>query len=108
LETELSARVEGRLPPRVEEGLYRIAQETLNNVLKHARASKVVVSVSQDAEEVRLEIRDDGVGFDPGEARETAGMGLSSVDERAVLMGGTLRIESTPGAGTTVLVEVPQ
>ena len=80
----------------------------MNNVLKHARARKIVVSVGQDAEAVRLEIRDDGVGFDPEAARETRGLGLDSVAERAALMGGTLQVESTPGAGTTVFVEVPR
>jgi two-component system, NarL family, sensor kinase len=98
------------LPPAVEVGLYRIAREALTNVVRHARASAARLSVARgaarDADWVRLRVEDDGVGFDP--ARVPAGrFGLVGMNERARLLGGTLRVESTPGAGTTIDVEVP-
>jgi len=99
---------ESRLPPEIEEGLYRIAQETLNNVLKHAQAHKVIVALRQDEQTIRLEVSDDGIGFDPTAAQETGGLGLSGITERVALMGGSLEIESAPGAGTRVRVEVPR
>ncbi|MEM7353569.1 MAG: GAF domain-containing sensor histidine kinase, partial [Acidobacteriota bacterium] len=93
------------LPSKLEEALYRIAQEALNNAQRHARAGKVVVSVEARREEVRLEVRDDGVGFDPGRAGRH-GLGLLSIRERVDQIGGTLRVDSQPGKGTTVAVNV--
>ena len=99
-----------RLPPEIEEGLYRIAQEALNNVLKHAQAHSITVSLRHVAHQriVVLEIADDGLGFDPAVARDQGGMGLRGMEERAAQFGGQLTIQSRPGAGTSVRVEVYQ
>jgi signal transduction histidine kinase len=96
------------LATAVEEGLYRIAQEALNNALKHACARRVTVSLDRGERAVILEIVDDGVGFDPSTAVEGGGLGLDGMIERAAQMGGELVLDSEPGAGTRVRVEVPQ
>ena len=95
-----------RLPSQVETGLYRITLETLNNILKHARASQVNLSLQQIGERIRLEIRDDGVGFDP-EALLPHGYGLQGMRERAEQLGGSFNLQSEPQVGTTIIVEIP-
>ncbi len=95
---------EHRLPEPHEVALYRIAQEALQNVVKHAAASRVRLRFTVGADGARLEVGDNGRGFDPAEARP--GYGLHSMAERAELVGGTLTIRSRPGAGTTVTVTV--
>jgi PAS domain S-box-containing protein len=99
-----------RLPPEVEITLYRVAQEALNNVQKHARTTAVCVALTQRGRKVRLEIRDEGRGFDPSAELAEQGpverVGLSSMRERVVLLGGELEIRSNPGAGTSIVVEV--
>jgi two-component system, NarL family, sensor kinase len=97
---------ERRLPEHVEVALYRIAQETLQNVLKHADAREVTVRLATDDTGVRLELADDGVGFDLSR-RAGTGHGLASVRERAELVGGSVRVTSRPGTGTTVAVTAP-
>jgi signal transduction histidine kinase len=95
-----------RLPGLVEEELYHMAQEALNNVLKHANAQHVWVHLCFSDFETRVAIRDDGVGF----AADTAGkggLGLASLKERAEKIGASLKIESTPGVGTEIRVIVP-
>jgi signal transduction histidine kinase len=88
--------------------LYRIAQEALVNVRKHAAAKAVSVVLADDGEGVRLEVRDDGRGFAAGTVAEQRGhLGLPSMRERAELAGGWCRIESAPGAGTTVRAWIP-
>jgi len=104
-----------RLPEHVEIALYRIAQEALQNVQKHARATRVELRFAVREGTVRLEVSDDGCGFDTGvggfEARdlqpEASGYGMRSMAERAELVGGTLTVRSRPGSGTTVTVTVP-
>ncbi|MGN6757254.1 MAG: histidine kinase [Thermomicrobiales bacterium] len=93
------------LPLRTEGELYRIAQEALANVRRHAKASEVIVTLQADARGVRLTVRDDGVGFTPGAARDGR-YGLLGMRERAALLGGRLRIESRPGQGTTIRATV--
>jgi PAS domain S-box-containing protein len=95
------------LPPLVEEGLYRIAQEALNNILKHARATVVTVKVKADGEQAELEVIDDGRAFDPNRIANTGGMGLTSMHERAERVGGSLTISSEAGQGTRVRVTAP-
>lgn len=108
LVTEL--KVEGiptrPLSPKVEEGLYRLAQESLNNILKHAQAQHVSVCLYHRAQGVKLEITDDGVGFDPATIRQRAGLGLRGMEERAKQLGATLTIASQPNQGASVIVEV--
>jgi signal transduction histidine kinase len=101
--------VEGKpdLADPIQDGLYRIAQEALNNALKHAKANNIILNLSESPAAVKLEIIDDGVGFVPENAVEGGGLGLDGIIERAELMGGKLTISSNPGTGTTVRVEVP-
>ena len=97
-----------RLRTDIETNLYRLAQEALHNIYKHAGASRVAVSFEQRAESVRLTIADDGRGFGVADAQRTAngGLGLINMRERAALAGGALQIESRVGAGTTICVSV--
>jgi signal transduction histidine kinase len=99
---------DGRLPITVEKELYRIAQEALNNVLKHSRAKQVAITLrlSSAGERLYLEISDDGVGFTPALAGEKGGLGLRGMQERAERIGGTLLVESAPGHGTKVKVSL--
>jgi signal transduction histidine kinase len=94
------------LPPAVEEGLYRITQEALNNALKHAMASSVTVRIQVVDGHVELEVVDNGLGFDPLAPGHREGMGLASMRERAKKLGGALRLLSAPGEGTRVSVWV--
>ena len=104
LETELHLAGEHSLDSQAEEALFRIAQEALNNVLKHAQARRVAVSLRQAEGAVTLEITDDGTGFDPTGARRSGGLGLRGMEERAAEIGARLEIESAAGSGTTVRV----
>jgi signal transduction histidine kinase len=106
LVTELEIAGDVRPPAAIETELDRIAQEALNNALKHARAKRIVVRLRQEDGRVRLEIEDDGAGFDPAWARAGGGFGLTGMAERAARVGGRLAVESRPGAGTRVRVEV--
>jgi signal transduction histidine kinase/ligand-binding sensor protein len=106
LQTELDVEGERRLPIVIEQELYRIAQEALNNVMKHARAQHVIVRLEFTDTTIRLQVRDDGIGFDPLTARNAGGVGLRSIEERAAKVGGQVTLESSPGAGTTVTVEI--
>ena len=90
----------------VKHVLYRIAQEALNNVVKHARASAVVLRLTEEMHEIVLEVRDDGRGFDPT-GPFPGHLGLSSMHERVAKVGGLLDIESVPGQGTCVGVRIP-
>jgi nitrate/nitrite-specific signal transduction histidine kinase len=94
------------LPHPVEEGLYRIAQEALNNSLKHACAADVVVRIGTANGKVVLEVEDDGQGFDLGAVEFNRGMGLANMRDRAAELGGLIDIRSEPGRGTLVKVEV--
>jgi signal transduction histidine kinase len=89
----------------VEEGLYWIAQEALNNVLKHARAAQVSVRLHRNGGTVALEVADDGAGFELDAARE-GGYGLCTMRERAIRLGGQLTVTSRPGRGTVIRAEV--
>ncbi|MGS0892019.1 MASE4 domain-containing protein [Burkholderia stagnalis] len=86
--------------------VFRIAQEALANVARHAAASRADVTLAHDGETITLAIRDDGAGFDPAAPRKPGSFGLVGLRERAYLVGGTLRIETTLGEGTTVEVEI--
>jgi signal transduction histidine kinase len=94
------------LPASVEQDLYGIAQEALNNALKHAVATSITIWLRADGERLELEVVDDGRGFDPESAVDGGGIGLSSMRERAERLGGSLAIRSVPGQGTTVKVSL--
>lgn len=100
-----------KMLPEAETNLYRIAQEALNNVAKHAEAQHVSVLLERRGETVILIVEDDGIGFDPAEkaviTENDRGMGLLGMKERAELIGGRFEIESSPGSGTTIYVYVP-
>jgi signal transduction histidine kinase len=101
-------KIEGmiELPSNIEEGLYWISQEVLNNIVKHAQASNVTVILKQDQQAITLDICDDGVGFDRVKQSNQGGLGLRGIHERAVQLDGQITIESHPGKGTRVRVEV--
>jgi signal transduction histidine kinase len=105
---KVEGRREDRLAPAIETVLYRIVQEALNNVNKHAHASAVTIVVRREARRVCCSVRDDGVGFDPGTARSTVkGIGLIGIRERLATLGGALSIEAAPGRGTELRVAIP-
>jgi signal transduction histidine kinase len=99
------AGLEPRLPEPVESALYRISQEALTNIAKHAGASTVSIITRRDEGRVVMVVEDNGTGFDA--AGPADGLGLVSMRERAELLGGSLRVESGPDHGTTLVVEVP-
>ena len=94
-----------RFPAEVELCFYRVAQEALNNVVKHSKADRVTVNLSNQRGTARLEIKDTGVGFDS--ARFSNGIGLASMRERLRMIGGNVSIISAPGRGTVIRAEVP-
>jgi len=107
-EIAVDGRRDVRFPPAVETVLYRIMQEGLNNVARHAQASHVVICVRGSDKQVRCTIRDDGVGFAAAAGGDgTKGIGLIGIRERLSPLGGTFRISSAPGAGTDLTVTVP-
>jgi signal transduction histidine kinase len=94
-----------RLPPEVETALYRITQEALTNVVKHARARRVSIVLTRRNGAVTAVIEDDGRGFE--ETRDGEGLGLLGMRERLELINGKLTVESSHGAGTSIVAEVP-
>lgn len=102
--------VDGCLSSQAALRLFRVFQEGLNNIVKHSGASEAWLDMTREATYVRLTIRDNGRGFDPGAVTPTVagdGFGLMGMTERARMMGGDLKIESAPGRGTTVTILVP-
>ena len=89
------------LPEAYEQVIYRITQEALNNILHHANAKKVQLSLTRHQEEVHLLIADDGIGFDPDQ-QYAKHFGLVGMRERAEMVGGTFQIQSEPGNGSQV------
>lgn len=112
--TELSIRLnsslQGRCAPNVETVLYRVIQEALTNVTKHARAENVEIQLSNVAKSLHCLVHDDGVGFDAPSvlsSKERRGLGLVGIRERLMAVGGTLQIDSAVGRGTELLVKIP-
>ena len=107
LMVDLHVEGEGRLPREREEGMFRIVQEALNNVSRHAMTDRAVVTLRMVDGRASLLIEDLGVGFDPSlVGRSEAHVGLASMRERIEMQGGTFKVESRPGEGTRVTVEV--
>ncbi len=100
------AELEGAFPPDQEINVYRIIQELLNNVMKHAQASKARVTMEMDAGRVRLQVHDNGRGFE-AEKRDVAGFGMRAISERVRILGGEWSVQSTPGEGATTVVILP-
>jgi signal transduction histidine kinase len=95
------------LPIAIEAEIYRIAQEGLNNVVKHAKASEVTILLKYGEDTVSLELMDDGSGFDTKIASRSGGVGLQGIQERVQQLGGSLEVESAPGKGTSLTVKIP-
>ncbi len=106
LEADVFVRLKGKLPPELETVLYRVAQEALTNVVRHARASRVSVLLSEHEGKLQLVVEGDGLGFDPGRVGQKSN-GLIGMRERVELAGGELLVESAPGKGTAVYARVP-
>lgn len=104
--------VDGTLPSELEINLFRIAQEAINNALKHAQATRIELSLRREPATLLLTVRDDGQGFTPaptasGAGAKRSGLGLSSMQERARILGGELTLESAPGRGTRLTAVIP-
>jgi signal transduction histidine kinase len=111
IEITCNSNVSRRLSPPVETALYRIVQESLNNVVKHANATKADIRLEGDDQQVKCLIEDNGAGFDLNEIlsrQGSRGLGLVGLRERAESVGGTLTIFSMPGNGTRLLITIPQ
>jgi signal transduction histidine kinase len=104
-------RREKRFPSEIETTCFRVAQEALTNVVRHAKATNVWIEFGHTIRELQLGIRDDGIGFDVVAARSRAAgggsLGLLGMQERVRLCGGTLEVTSSPGAGTKLLATIP-
>jgi two-component system sensor histidine kinase UhpB len=96
-----------RFAPEIETAAYRIVQETLTNVARHAKTDKVAVEIHADEDLVRLRIKDEGIGFDPRDLPAERSGGLTGMRERAIMLGGQLRLESAARLGTTLTAEIP-
>ena len=107
VETDLNMDESFQLKPEMENDLYWIVQEALNNALKYADASRVTVSLSRGDQGLLLQVTDNGLGFDAVSSSAKGGIGLHSMRERAERLGGSLSIQSEIGSGTVVKVEVP-
>jgi signal transduction histidine kinase len=104
-EVQADFKVRGRirrLPSEMQLAIFRLLQECLNNIQKHARASRVKARLRYDADLVSLTVADDGVGFEPAAQAEPGHYGLTNMEERAKKFRGTLEVQSAPGKGTTI------
>lgn len=96
-----------RLHQPLEIGIYRIVQECISNILKHAVAKNIIVQLNKQEDRLNIVIEDDGIGFDVNESTGRVGMGLRNIEARAQKLQGTFSIDSTPGKGTTAIIEIP-
>jgi len=106
----LSINLSGSIPditPDIEQSMYRIAQETLENIIRHAEAKNVEVILEHDHQHLMLSIIDDGLGFDPNDETLADNLGIKGMKERADLIQGDLKIFSQQGKGTTVRLSIP-
>lgn len=110
LEVEVASSFEGRLPPAIEMGLYRVVQEALANVTRHSRAKNVKIRVQRNRARVRCVVQDDGVGFDVDSVLSRngkKGLGLIGIQERLNVLKGTFRVDSELGRGSKLSITVP-
>ncbi|MCK6582209.1 MAG: GAF domain-containing sensor histidine kinase [Anaerolineales bacterium] len=114
IKTSIETNLTNRLPSNMEEGLYQIAREALNNIIKHAHAKSVSINIRRTPTDriqcnpalISMEISDDGVGFNPRSARRAGCLGLVNMQERAQSQGWQLEVSSSPGKGTRIKVEI--
>jgi signal transduction histidine kinase len=106
IQTEFKTNSEERLPIHTEVELYRIAQEALNNAVKHSQAQNISVHLHFSADKFRMKIWDNGIGFDPRSLKIHGGLGLQGIEERVKRLNGTFEIESKSDEGTELSVEV--
>jgi signal transduction histidine kinase len=95
------------MQPEISTGLFRVVQELLSNVARHAQATRVTVSLLESDQTIVLEVADNGRGIREDELRDPNSMGLLGMSERASLMGGTIQITGTPGRGTKAVLTIP-
>ena len=105
IKSSLQTNLSGRLPTQVEEGIYQITREALNNIIKHAKAKNISIRIQRESEFILVEISDDGIGFEPGKIRRGC-LGLVNMQECAQSQGWKLEIESSPGNGTHIKLEI--
>ena len=96
-----------RLDPGVEMMLYRVLQELVNNILKHAQASLVSIQLIRHEDSIVLQVEDNGLGFDAQAMEKSDGIGMANIRSRVGLVNGSFFIDSQPGHGTTATIEVP-
>jgi signal transduction histidine kinase len=107
IQIEVAAPSVANLSPVVRGELLNVAREALSNVVRHARAKRATIEVASGGGQLRLEIADDGAGFDPTASAGEAHHGLDNIRRRAEALGGTLRVESAPDAGSRIIVTLP-
>ncbi|RMG67089.1 MAG: sensor histidine kinase, partial [Bacteroidetes bacterium] len=95
------------LDPQVELALYRMIQELLNNILKHSQATEALLQLNRHADHLSLTVEDNGQGFDPDRLHGQSGLGLANLQSRVQLLQGNLNLESRPGRGTSVFIDIP-
>ncbi|SFB72611.1 hypothetical protein SAMN04487907_101277 [Zunongwangia mangrovi] len=100
--------MEGRLENSVEITIFRIVQELITNVIKHAQASEIIVHLTSFEDHINIMVEDNGKGFDPSIIKDNDGMGLASIIKRVEHLGGNVDIDSQPGSGTTVILNIPR
>jgi two-component system, NarL family, sensor kinase len=103
----VGTRARRKVPSAVSLCLYRIAQEALHNIDKHAHATRAEMMLKEQGRSIVLRVKDHGVGYDPKQLGSHAGLGLSSMEERATSMGGAFMLKTAPGKGTEVTVQLP-
>jgi signal transduction histidine kinase len=108
VKSELIVTGDVKLSSEVEEGLYRVAQEALNNSLKYSSAQKVTISINCSDNAIEMEVSDDGIGFDVESILDKGGIGLTNMQERAAKLGGLFQVTSTPGKGTKIKFRVEE
>jgi len=95
------------LNENVETVVFRVLQELVSNIMKHARANEVTVQLLREGDELSIMVEDNGQGFDPGKLSPDTGMGLRNIRSRVEYLGGHVDFDSSPGRGTTVMIEIP-
>jgi signal transduction histidine kinase len=107
IECELRLLTQEKFPPDISTALFRILQETLTNIARHAKATRVEVVTQKERDRLVLRIRDNGRGFDPRDPFTSKSLGLLGMRERAAMLGGEVKVSSTLEVGTTVTAWIP-